>query len=741
MNQYIAKLSGNNQQTLQEHTEKLLENFEILKKYIQKHIQLEKEKEEIEKAVYLACLFHDIGKASKEFQAKITKQKPQPKQEIPHNLLSAAIFFFLRNYFKDNPELFEKIQYAVAYHHDRYDVDIDKSEPILKDFAIRVENDLKDWILEKLKIYEITQLNLDKSKLIHGLLYALDFKNKILIDKKFKDRKTVLIKGLLHRLDHAASADVEVEKGLIEDYQNVFIKGLSKKGINELKDFQKKALDYKDKSVILTASTGMGKTEFALNWVAGNKAFYTLPVRVSVNSMYERISNIFGKENTGILHADVMNFYLKDLEDSGIEVLINQVQSVRQLSMPITVSTADQIFLATLKYPGFEKIYATLTYSKVIVDEPQGYSPDTLAIILKGLEEIYNLGGKFCLMTATMHPLIKERLKDEAEILEPVFNQEKKHKIKLVDKTVDEMVDFAIKEYQKGKKVLIITNTVRKAQEVYKTLKKLNQPIQFHLLHSLYIQKTKREKEMQIQNTTEPVIWISTQIVEASLDIDYDLLITELSTADSLIQRMGRVYRKIGRTITPDNQSNIIICTKEPSGKGKVYDKEIVDYTLEELERYDEKILTEEIKQEIVSTVFDLKRIEKTNFYKKFDKNMKLLEYGFMADSRSEAQDIFRDIANLSVIPKVIYDKNLDYIKALLEKITQKDKLERLKAIQELNDFTVSAQFYRVKNTIPLDRVKNISLYKEIFLSDIPYDNELGFNLLDKDYREIGETL
>ncbi|ACD66307.1 MAG TPA: CRISPR-associated helicase/endonuclease Cas3 [Sulfurihydrogenibium sp.] len=729
MNQYIAKLSGNNQQTLQEHTEKLLENFEILKKYI----QLDKE---TEKAVYLACLFHDIGKASKEFQAKIAKQKPQPKQEIPHNLLSAVIFYFLRKHFKDNIDLFRKIQYAVAYHHDRYDTDINKSKPILEDFAVRVENDLKDWILEKLKIYEITQLNIDKSKLIDGLRSALEFKKQILRNENFlKDKKTILLKGLLHRLDHAASADVEVEKGLIEDYQSIFIKGLSKKGINKLKDFQKKALDYKDKSVILTASTGMGKTEFALNWVAGDKAFYTLPVRVSVNSMYERISNIFGKDNVGILHANTTDFYLnqfKNLEDNGIEVLINQVQSVRQLSMPITVSTADQIFLATLKYSGFEKIYATLTYSKVIVDEPQGYSPDTLAVILKGLEEIYNLGGKFCLMTATMHPFIKEYLKDKAEILEPVFNPEKKHKIKLVDKTVDEMVDFAIKEYQKGKKVLILTNTVRKAQEVYKALENLKQPIQFHLLHSLYIQKTKREKEMQIQNTTEPVIWISTQIVEASLDIDYDLLITELSTADSLIQRMGRVYRKTGRTITPDNQPNIIICTKEPSGKGKVYDKEIVDYTLKELEKYDEKILTEEIKQEIVSTVFDLKRIENTNFYKKFDKNIKLLDYGFMADSKKEAQDIFRDIMNLSVIPKVIFDKNQEKINTLLEKINQKDKIERIKAMQELNDFTVSAQFYRIKNIIP---------YKEILISDIPYDDKLGFNLLDKDYKEIGEIL
>jgi CRISPR-associated endonuclease/helicase Cas3 len=48
-----------------------------------------------------------------------------------------------------------------------------------------------------------------------------------------------------------------------------------------------------------------------------------------------------------------------------------------------------------------------------------------------------------------------------------------------------------------------------------------------------------------------------------------------------------------------------------------------------------------------------------------------------MADSKSEAQDIFRDIMNLSVIPKVIFDKNQEKIKTLLEKIRQKDKIKK----------------------------------------------------------------
>jgi len=718
---YYAKAFGGQYQTLQEHTEKLLENFEILKR----HVNLDKD---LEQALYLSCLFHDIGKASREFQEKITKQKLSSNKEIPHNLLSTTVFYCLRKHFKDK-HLFDKILYAIAYHHDRDKIkSTNKVGEVLKDFGTRVDADLKDWLLEKLQACDIAELNIDQTRLLSGLNVAKDLKHKMENEFK-KDKQAILIKGFLHRLDHAASAGVEVEKGLIQDYQNKLLAGLSKKGINGLKDFQKKALDYKDKSIILTASTGMGKTEFALNWVAGSKAFYTLPLRAAVNAMYERISNIFGKDNVGILHADTMNVYfkeLKDLEDTGIEVLINQVQSVRQLSMPITVSTADQIFLASLKYPGFEKIYATLTYSKVIVDEPQAYSPGTLAIIIEGLSEISDLGGKFCLMSATMHPLVRKYLKDKAEILEPEFHQEQKHRIKLVNETIDEIVQFAIDEYKKGKKVLMLTNTVRKAQEVYKLIKEQNEQVKVNLLHSLYINKTKAEKERQIQNETEPVIWVSTQIVEASLDIDYDLLITELSTADSLIQRMGRVYRKIGRVITQDSEPNVIICT-EYSGNSKIYDKDIVDYTLEELEKYNECILTEEIKQNIIDNVFYTEKIKGTDFYKQFKNNMNLLNAGFTAENKTQAQNLFRDIANLSVIPKIVYNENSQYIQTLIEKINSKNKLERLQAIQELNDLSVSAQFYRLqgKDMIKLD--------KGIFVADIRYNEELGFDLTSED--------
>ena len=69
------------------------------------------------------------------------------------------------------------------------------------------------------------------------------------------------------------------------------------------------------------------------------------------------------------------------------------------------------------------------------------------------------------------------------------------------------------------------------------------------MLHSQFIRKDRRDKEEQIlevgkEGSKEKGIWITTQVVEASLDIDFDILITELSDLNSLFQRMGRCFRK-----------------------------------------------------------------------------------------------------------------------------------------------------------------------------------------------------
>lgn len=92
----------------------------------------------------------------------------------------------------------------------------------------------------------------------------------------------------------------------------------------------------------------------------------------------------------------------------------------------------------------------------------------------------------------------------------------------------------------------MICNTVNKAVELYQDLRERN--IDAHLIHSRFIRHDRDVKEKEISvfgksDNHKSGIWIGTQVVEASLDIDFDLLITELSELNGLFQRMGRCYR------------------------------------------------------------------------------------------------------------------------------------------------------------------------------------------------------
>lgn len=131
--------------------------------------------------------------------------------------------------------------------------------------------------------------------------------------------------------------------------------------------------------------------------------------------MYERFKSVFGEENTGLLHSFAKFYEIEksfEKEEETIYTGLEKVNISKNLAMPLTITTADQIFVSVFKYSGYEKIYSTLSYSKVIIDEPQGYSPETLAFITRAIADLKKLGTKFLVMTATLHPFLKKELSD-----------------------------------------------------------------------------------------------------------------------------------------------------------------------------------------------------------------------------------------------------------------------------------------------------------------------------------------
>ncbi|MDY2981412.1 MAG: CRISPR-associated helicase Cas3' [Fusobacterium sp.] len=745
-NYYLAK--SNPQETIQQHTDKLLQNLDILRN-LYPNLFLNWD---ISYMLELACLYHDIGKINISFQKRITGGKE--KQIVPHGLYSLCFLEaddlydkIYDRYLKleKNEDVAEEkavnfvtiVANAIAYHHER-DIPSEVSE-IIKNNLESLREQLKDFKYDKIKISKVEEIAPDFF-MIGTRLMPSKTKNQNEVFKKY-----ILVKGLLNRIDYASSAgeEIQVERKndfLLEKLENMLENWRKKNPQSDWNELQKYMIEKRDKNVITIAQTGMGKTEAGLLWIGDTKGFFILPLKTAINSIYNRITTEIVKEKiedrVGLLHSETKDIYLKDFSDNDLEVYY---ESTKQLSLPLTICTLDQIFDFVYRYKGFEPKLATLSYSKIVLDEIQMYSPDLLAYIIKGLKYITELGGKFAILTATFPEIVKDLLFNQGVEFEVSENFTKpelnlRHNVKIIEKLID--TDFILSKFQKNK-ILVICNTVKEAQRIYTELKeKISDKKLINLFHSKFIKRDRAIKESEIlklgnKNNKDFGIWIATQVVEASLDIDFDILITELSDLSGLFQRMGRCYRN--RPLL-DDETNCFVFTGDEkiknTGVGFVVDKDI--YTKSKdliLEKIDGNLFEEE-KMKYVSELYTTENLKETKYYKKVLDTLEYLDLVSPYEKdKQEVKKEFRDITSYMIIPKNLYEENSEEINKNLEILKQENisKKEKLTSKMKIRDLTLNIQGYELKTkNIGLNFIE-LGKYEKIYILDCDYSFEIGF--------------
>ena len=531
------------------HPNKLLEN----------HIKnmISPDDEELGKQVKL---FHDIAKLKNNFQIYI-RDTSNDKLDKNHSLLS-AYFFLLNSKFDEILTIFGFLT-IVSHHGDVVNL-MTLAREANKFF--KNQKELEQWdevagAAKNIKIYSGLSTKkdefLERAEKLRQYLVLSQYRHKFTYEDfiNFKSLYSNLIYS--DKFEAIFSMPKQESKDIPIDVLESDIKNLPP---NEKRDaFRKFVLNNFDenyKLFTLTAPTGYGKTLTALNFALKfnkSRIIYALPFTSIIDQTYDIIAKIYKNNDISVSKAhhkttiDEENL-TEDDRYSKIKFLMES------FSGEINVTTLYQLIFALFGNKNKDNVkFNQLKNSVVIIDEAQAIPYNFRKDFILLCEIIsQRLGTIFIFMSATMPVIKSEKFKEISNL--DYFSKQDRYVIKWLDIGGEDELLEKICEAASDKNTLVVVNTIKKAQELFT---KLRDKFSCFCLNGYMYDDHKRATIEAVRcainkNKVDPlaskILLISTQSIEAGVDLDFDIGFREVSPISSIIQTAGRVNRHFGAT-------------------------------------------------------------------------------------------------------------------------------------------------------------------------------------------------
>jgi len=693
--------SGNPQKELKEHLKGVAEDARS--SVTQTPVE---DRHYLAEIAYLIGISHDFGKYTSFFQEHLLKKKDEnnPRKEIFSYLPLVAYFVVLHHhgdlgslevdvpsikYLKDSP----KFPYAESNFRERLKITYEQVDDLKHQERLDFieESYRRIGVLANVKIF----LDLWLEFLITLSRLSWNFKYKTTDDKKIMlSLITSLLYSALIDADKRDAGEVpkisrkKLPEDLVDKYREAHFDLQSLKPINLIRNEIYGRVTHKIKEVslqkhlfTLTAPTGSGKTLTAFSTALKLQAriekekgytpriIYSLPFITIIEQNYEVIRNVLSSEIKDFEENEtsylLKHHHLTDLkykegkEDRPLDEALLLIESWQS---EIIVTTFVQFLHTVIGFKNkFLKKYHNIAGSVILLDEVQNIPIEYWDIVEKIIKLLAtHFGCYFILLTATKPLILKE--KDAVELVEDGQNYFKKLNRVVIKsdinnrRSIDEFVEWLKDNYDSKKSYLIVANTIRSSKEIYEKIKSYNLNNCLFYLSTSIVPKQRAARIKAVKNLlnsgNKPIL-VSTQVVEAGVDLDFDTVIRDVGPVDSIIQIAGRCNREYNKTqgeayiFSLDHFANYVYGKIHPDVSKKLLrDQEIQESDFHELtNRYFEEVrckINDDVSKYVWEAMLELRFCQK-NPPQRGGHNIQVSEFQLI-DEKGEYADIFVEI-------------------------------------------------------------------------------------------------